>query len=76
MSATLVYNTPQKNNDLSDRLKKIMIDTYKIDQNGPHTVTESDLSYFRGLRDAGVPDADRVCELIENFGRIELKLEY
>lgn len=75
MSSTLVYYLPQKNNNLCDRLKKILIDKYQL-QSGRYKLTESDLSYLKGLSDAGVCDAERLVELIENMGSLEINLEY
>ena len=75
MSTTLVYYIPQKNNHLCDRLKQILTSKYQL-QNGRQKLDEHDLSYLRGLNDAGVCDAERLVELIEKLGSVEINLEY
>lgn len=75
MSAILSYKIPQKNQDLGDRLKRILTEKYRLND-GSKTIDSSELDYLQGLADAGVEDADTLGGLIVLHGKIEIYLEY
>lgn len=65
MSTSLAYeplvNKPKL---LCDRLKNIFKNKYLL-EDSEVILDEYDLSYLKGLADAGVPDVDVLIELIE-----------
>lgn len=75
MSSTLCYYLPQKNNHLGNRLKQILSHKYQL-SNGRQKLDSYDLSYLKGLADAGVEDADKLIDFIEKLGSVEISIEY
>jgi len=65
---------PKKWNYLDTGLKWALRKRYDGDVN--EVMTESDIPYLEGLRDAGVKDADDLIEAIEKYGQIHVKEEW
>jgi len=61
---------------LSDDLKRILARKYWDHDgslsNGPIRMYDTHLNYLRGLRDAGVKDAQKLIDGIEKFDLIEV----
>ena len=77
MGANLFWR-PIKDNakDLPDQLRSILRDHW---QGGPWQLDNSNedtRQYFAGLRDGGIDGAQKVLDMLEKYGKIELWLEY
>ena len=81
MSATLVYRLPAKEHSLDDGLKLILRDTLFENGSGWIELSDKHVSFLEGIKAASQfedlkKDAQKVIDLIEKHGSIEVTLKY
>lgn len=72
-----LYWRPKSNlrNDLSDALKRVLRDKRELSGAREHTYSQSEISYLRGLVDAGIDGAQELIDAIERHGEVIVWLE-
>ena len=76
MSASLCWRpTPKVKMHASVTLRNALQKSQKADSS-VRSFSYNDIEYFRGLADAGVTDADKIIEAIEEHDSVEIWVEY
>lgn len=70
----LKYNPYKSVVTCDDKLRDILKIKYNLTQ-GKATLTEDDLNYIYGLKDAGIPDATKLITAINQHKKVELYIE-
>lgn len=72
MSSTLKWKPTAAKGELSDPLKFKLREAYQL----PRIFDEGDVQFLRGLAICNVKDADKLIELIQKHGSLEIFEEY
>ena len=59
---------------LSDDLKLKLAGRYLLSEQA--VLSAKEIPYLEGLRDCGIPDADKLAKAIEKYGTVKIYLEY
>lgn len=76
VSRNLYYKIvkPIKKIDLDDQLKFVIRERYGLEE-GSYRLTEHNIDYLNGLKDAGIKDADKLISAIQKHEEIDIWLE-
>jgi len=76
MSANLMFEPIiERGKTLSDELRFALERSINL-QEGVKLMSETDIPYLKGLRDADIKDAQKLVDAIEKYGEIKVWLQY